>query len=158
MSDLQDALDLIDSKPGGVVGIYEAWQTVLEHARLVANHPTIYYAIDTEDLGNGEKLHLLLVDRPGEYHVIPAAALTQGDTDERNPTRQTCARCVRISPYDFHSPLWKEVAGPWSDDILCVMCFAILGDERGLEWEEGIEFYPVSLAYHLAALTRGDTQ
>ncbi len=76
------------------------------------------------------------------------------------PTRQTCARCHRISLFDFHSPMWKEVAGPWSDDILCLMCFAVLGDERGLRWEEGLTITPCSLVSHLefaAALTRGAT-
>ncbi len=74
------------------------------------------------------------------------------------PTRETCHRCHRISPIGFYSPIWKKVVGPfWANDILCVMCFTVLGDERGLDWEEGIEFYPVSLAHHLAAaLTPGD--
>jgi hypothetical protein len=75
-----------------------------------------------------------------------------------NPTRQTCARCVRISPYDFHSPIWREVAGPWLDDILCVMCFAVLGDERGLRWEEGLTITPCSLVAHLALTSPGNNK
>ena len=80
MSDLSLAMfniiNFAGSIPDGLIGDLA---TVMDAARLVANHPTVYYAIDTEGLGNGEKLHVLLVDGPGEYHVIPAA-LTGGDT------------------------------------------------------------------------------
>lgn len=65
------------------------------------------------------------------------------------PTRETCHRCHRISPVGFHSPIWEQVSGPWANDILCVACFAVLGDERGLKWEEDLEFYPISLVTHL---------
>lgn len=36
------------------------------------------------------------------------------------------------------------------DSILCIMCFAALGDEKHVAWEKGIEFYPVSYATHHA--------
>ena len=74
-------------------------------------------------------------------------------TMSERPTRETCHRCCRISPVGFHSPLWEQVAGEhWRLGILCVACFAALGDERGIAWEQGMKFYPVSLVSHLAYL------
>ncbi len=63
-------------------------------------------------------------------------------------TREFCQRCQRVSPIGFFSPheTWKLVAGSWADSILCVMCFAALGDEKHVRWEEDIEFFPVSYA------------
>ncbi len=61
------------------------------------------------------------------------------------PTREHCHRCNHLSPISFYSPLWDEVAGPWANDVLCVRCFAVLGDERGIAWETDIVFYPTSL-------------
>ena len=67
-------------------------------------------------------------------------------------TRESCNRCNRISPVGFYSPLWASVAGQrWEHDILCILCFAAIGDERHIQWEEGIEFYPVSYATHHSA-------
>jgi hypothetical protein len=42
--------------------------------------------------------------------------------------------------------LWRLVAGPrWEYDILCLACFAEIGDEKGIEWDVAeLEFYPVS--------------
>lgn len=60
-------------------------------------------------------------------------------------------------PVGFHasSEAWTAVAGNhWEHSILCIMCFAALGDEKHIEWEEGITFYPVSYATHHAG--RGD--
>lgn len=65
-------------------------------------------------------------------------------------TREICGRCQSVSAVGFYSPLWIGVAGRWSDDVLCVRCFAVLGDEKHIEWEIGIEFYPVSYATHHA--------
>lgn len=66
-------------------------------------------------------------------------------------TREFCGRCHRVSPVGFHSPnsIWEAVAGRhWKNEILCIVCFAALGDEKHIVWEEGIEFYPVSYATH----------
>ena len=60
-------------------------------------------------------------------------------------TREFCQRCQGLSAVGFMAPLWFEVAGRhWCNSILCIVCFAILGDEKGIAWEVGIEFYPVS--------------
>lgn len=74
-------------------------------------------------------------------------------------TREFCARCHRISPVGFHArdDIWKAVAGRhWEHSILCILCFAALGDEKHIVWEEGIEFYPVSYATHHAGRGRHD--
>ena len=62
--------------------------------------------------------------------------------------RQFCQRCPNVCVVDFWSPLWDEVAGQWEDSILCIQCFAQIGDERGMEWELGIVFYPMSYWTH----------
>ena len=75
------------------------------------------------------------------------------------PTREYCKRCGRISLVTFHSPIWKEVAGPvWEHSCMCVMCFGILGDERGIAWEEGLTMYPLSLVTHLATEKGASTE
>lgn len=67
-------------------------------------------------------------------------------------TREFCQRCHRLSPVGFHArdDLWSAVTAPghWEHSILCILCFAQLGDEKHIAWEEGIEFYPVSYATH----------
>lgn len=66
-------------------------------------------------------------------------------------TREFCQRCQRISPVGFFSPtpMWEVVAGStWRHSILCLSCFAALGDEKHARWEEGIQFFPVSYATH----------
>lgn len=74
-------------------------------------------------------------------------------------TREFCGRCHRVSPIGFHArnDIWKVVAGRhWSNSILCIMCFAQLGDEKHVEWEEEIKFYAVSYATHHAGRGRHD--
>lgn len=66
------------------------------------------------------------------------------------PTREYCNRCSHISAIGFYSPLWEEVAGQcWESSTLCIQCFAVLGDERGIVWEDGLELFPLSLVTHL---------
>lgn len=60
-------------------------------------------------------------------------------------TREFCQRCHQVSPIGFFSPIWKRVAGRWADSILCIACFAALGDERFITWECGLKLFPVSL-------------
>lgn len=61
--------------------------------------------------------------------------------------REICQRCQQISRVGFwaSNEMWELVAGrDWKDSILCLVCFTILGDEKGLAWDERIEFLPVS--------------
>ncbi len=74
-------------------------------------------------------------------------------------TREFCQRCHRVSPIGFFSPpeLWALVAGhQWKDSILCIMCFAQLGDEKHIHWEWDIKFYAVSYATHHAMRESGE--
>lgn len=73
-------------------------------------------------------------------------------------TREVCDRCHEISPIGFYSPIWERVAGKrWKWSILCIMCFARLGDEKMIRWEQGLEFYPVSFATHRDFVLSPDT-
>lgn len=69
-----------------------------------------------------------------------------------HPTRQSCAQCHKRMSIDFHADdeTWERVAGIWANSILCLDCYAEMGDERGIAWEFGLEFMSVvSLATHL---------
>lgn len=80
-----------------------------------------------------------------------------GTNEQGVCTREFCQRCHRVSPVGFFSPhdIWESVAGRhWSNSILCVVCFAALGDEKHIAWEEGIEFFPMSYATHYARKAR----
>jgi hypothetical protein len=62
-------------------------------------------------------------------------------------TREFCGRCHRVSPIHFDAPkkTWELAAGRhWKNNILCIICFAALGDEKHIAWEEGLSLYPVS--------------
>lgn len=66
-------------------------------------------------------------------------------------TRERCGVCQRPSPIGFHVPddMWRRVVPDYHrQTVMCIMCFASFGDERLIAWEDGIEFYPVSLRTH----------
>lgn len=69
------------------------------------------------------------------------------DTPRTN-TRQFCGRCRGINRVGFTAPkdIWRLVAGPrWEHDILCLDCFAEIGDEKGVKWDvPELQFWPVS--------------
>lgn len=85
-----------------------------------------------------------------------AATKVQKEHQTDLTTREHCGRCHRVSPVGFWVPndIWRAVAGRWLDSILCIMCFAALGDEKHVVWESGIKFYPVSYATHHAGRER----
>lgn len=66
-------------------------------------------------------------------------------------TRELCTLCGRFSPVGFWVPrsTWEAVAGHYQHNILCIMCF-MLGDEKGIQWDQEIKFYPVSFVTHRA--------
>lgn len=70
-------------------------------------------------------------------------------TIERNPHREICRLCHEVSRVGFHVPdaVWRAALheSQWND-IVCLACFTRLADERGVEWDKSIEFYPVSRA------------
>lgn len=70
-------------------------------------------------------------------------------------TRSRCGVCHHVSPVDFLAPdsVWLRVVPDYfRNTVLCVTCFASFGDERMIAWEDGIEFYPVSLLTHCRAV------
>lgn len=65
----------------------------------------------------------------------------------RKPHREICSRCHEVSRVGFHVPdeIWRAAVHiSESDSILCVRCFTQIADERGVEWDKEIEFFPVS--------------
>jgi hypothetical protein len=69
-------------------------------------------------------------------------------------TRERCRMCHRYSPVGFRVPddVWAASVHPhYQQDPLCIMCFALGADERGVRWDDEIEFHPVSFATHQQA-------
>ena len=67
-------------------------------------------------------------------------------------TRERCGVCHKVSPVGFHVPndVWERaVPDYFRETVLCVPCFTSFADERMVAWDDGIEFYPVSLRTHL---------
>ncbi len=68
------------------------------------------------------------------------------------PTRERCKVCNRISAVGFWVPnkIW-EVSIPkyLQESVLCINCFVSFADEKLIEWDDEIKFFPVSLASHL---------
>jgi len=66
---------------------------------------------------------------------------------ERKPHREICCLCHEVSRVGFHVPneIWElAVHGKHTNSIICLQCFTRLADERGVEWDKEIKFYPVS--------------
>ena len=64
-----------------------------------------------------------------------------------NTHREICHLCHEVSRVGFWVPdeTWKaSVHQSQLNDILCLRCFCRLADERGVEWDKNIKFYPVS--------------
>jgi len=65
----------------------------------------------------------------------------------RKPHREICSLCHEVSRISFLVPdeVWKlAVHASQQNDIICLRCFARLADERGVEWDKDIKFYPCS--------------
>ena len=68
------------------------------------------------------------------------------------PTRERCGLCHQISPIGFWVPndVWRTVVHPhYADSIHCLRCFTDRADEKLVEWDKEIKFYPVSRLTHL---------
>lgn len=97
-----------------------------------------------------------------ELERLPNGAI-DGDLCKYD-TRERCSRCHQKNPIGFTVPdeVWQAIhdravkdAKGWMDDagtplpvgpfdILCIVCFTSVADWHGIEWDEEIEFYPVS--------------
>jgi hypothetical protein len=61
-----------------------------------------------------------------------------------------CQNCGRPSGTGFRVPdgVWAAALPPaLHDTTLCIVCFADFADHRLVEWDQDIEFFPVSLRY-----------
>lgn len=73
------------------------------------------------------------------------------------PKRQTCGVCGQTPCLDFWVPddIWAEAVHPSRlQDIHCFDCFRARADEKLLEWDLRIRFFPVSMATHIGAIHR----
>jgi len=67
-------------------------------------------------------------------------------------TRERCHLCNKINSVGFWVPnkVWKAVVPKnLQESVLCIACFTDFADERLIEWDEEIAFFPVSLINHL---------
>jgi len=83
--------------------------------------------------------------------------------DLKRPHREICALCHEVSRVGFWVPdkVWNQAVHPhYQNSILCLRCFTRWADERSVEWDKEIKFYPVSWITHCeiiksASLTGG---
>ena len=69
----------------------------------------------------------------------------------RKPHREICSLCHEVSRIGFFVPnkIWEfAVHRSQINDIICLRCFTRLADERGVQWDNSIKFYPVSWITH----------
>lgn len=67
--------------------------------------------------------------------------------EARKPHRQFCSVCAEVDRVMFLVPneIW-ELATHESQrhNLICLACFTKMADERGVEWDKDIKFYPKS--------------
>jgi hypothetical protein len=76
---------------------------------------------------------------------------------KRKAHREICSLCHEVSRVGFWVPdeIWKlAVHHSQRNSIICLQCFTRLADERGVEWDLKIQFYPVSQITILRARNR----
>lgn len=66
--------------------------------------------------------------------------------------RAICKICYHVNAVRFRvsDPIWRSVipALLW-DNTICLHCFTRIADEKFVEWDYDIQFWPVSLVSHL---------
>jgi hypothetical protein len=63
-------------------------------------------------------------------------------------TREICKLCWRPIAIGFTVPdeVWEQVRHPaMLGDTMCLSCFVAMADEKLIEWDREIKFWPVSL-------------
>ena len=66
-------------------------------------------------------------------------------------TREVCQMCHEVSRVGFWVPkeTWKlAVRKGFEHAIVCLPCFTRIADEKAVEWDKDIKFYPVSRVTH----------
>ena len=69
----------------------------------------------------------------------------------RIASREICKLCYHVNAVGFSVPdeTWAAVVPEHvRDKVVCLSCFARLADEKLIEWDRDIEFFPVSMATH----------
>ena len=66
---------------------------------------------------------------------------------EKLPHRQICSICQEVDRVSFWVPdkIWEAALHiSQINNIICLSCFTRLADERYVEWDKDIKFYPES--------------
>jgi len=67
-------------------------------------------------------------------------------------SREICKLCYHVNAVGFSVPdeIWDLVVPLHvRTAVVCLDCFVRLADEKCVEWDRDIQFFPVSLASHL---------
>lgn len=62
-----------------------------------------------------------------------------------------CRLCHHVNAVGFATPdrIWNAIVPEHAKNwVVCLSCFARLGDEKAIAWDDDIKLYPVSLATH----------
>lgn len=74
-------------------------------------------------------------------------------------TREICKICYHVNPIGFSVPqeVWSAV-NPFgeNDSVICLPCFVRIADEKMIQWDKDIQFFPVSLKTHLEECKHGE--
>ena len=76
---------------------------------------------------------------------------------QRQLHREICSLCHEVSRVGFSVPdeIWKlAVHTSQINNIICLRCFTRLADERGVQWDNDIKFFPVSQISHIITIRR----
>lgn len=63
-------------------------------------------------------------------------------------TREICKCCFQLNKIGFSVPdnVWEQsIPEQFRNSVLCLTCFTRFADEQLIDWDNNIEFYPVSL-------------
>lgn len=72
--------------------------------------------------------------------------------EQDHTTRELCALCHEVSRVGFRVPdnVWVVVAPHGHENSnVCLRCFTRIADEKRVEWDKNIKFYPVSWLSHI---------
>lgn len=66
--------------------------------------------------------------------------------------RETCSICFHVNRVGFSVPdkTWERIVPfQFKNSTVCLLCFTRLGDEKLIQWDVGIRFFPVSMKTHV---------
>lgn len=75
-------------------------------------------------------------------------------------TRELCRICLHENPVGFVVPdsIWDAVVPEdLRNSVVCLSCFASIGDDKMIDWDRDIQFFPVSRASFHAHLKSDGT-